>query len=107
MVGINLENVAAEAEKTHQIKTHNQSLQNQYCVIYTHRHRHCVFIKIPSTKSETPTITGSNLCPALLATQCTPKARNPAREVPHILFTVLHIVAPAIQYHDINIIRVA
>jgi len=51
---------------------------------------------IPSRKSRTPTIMGSNCFPALLATHCTPKARSPARVVPHILFTLLYIVEPAI-----------
>lgn len=41
-------------------------------------------------------IIGSYCSPALLATQCTPMPKNAAREVPHIRFTVLHIVAPAI-----------
>jgi hypothetical protein len=53
-----------------------------------------IFINsIPSRKSKTPTIMGSN-SPALLATQCRPNARSPARAVPHILFILLYIVEP-------------
>ena len=40
-------------------------------------------------------IRGSNFCPDRLATQWTPKARNPARVVPITLFKLLDIVAPA------------
>lgn len=65
-------------------------------IVYVQKILFCLYMYIPNRNSETPTITGSNWSPALLATHCTPKARNPARVVPHILFRVLYIVAPAI-----------
>jgi len=103
---MNLENVAADAEQKHLHQLINLTIINYIHKIKTHTtyylcmHIKSVFVNIylyiPKRKRETPTITGSHCSPALLATQCTPMPRNPAREVPNILLTVLHIVAPAI-----------